>query len=120
MVNPRILYTKPSITELEVQYATEATRDGWGDRCYEYLHRFEERFRLHLGTRFAIATASCTGALHMGLAAVGIGPGDDQDVTCSSRSRNTRAGVSSVHAHNSRTPCDPRHVLYIRIQGPTR
>lgn len=77
MVNPRIHYTKPSITELEVQYATEATRDGWGDRCYEYLHRFEERFRLHLGTRFAIATASCTGALHMGLAAVGIGPGDE-------------------------------------------
>lgn len=32
----RIYYTKPSITEKEVAYATDAARNGWGDRCYEY------------------------------------------------------------------------------------
>lgn len=73
----RILYTKPSITELEVAYATDAAAHGWGDRCYEYIDRFERSFQEHLGVRHAIATSSCTGALHMGMAALGIGPGDE-------------------------------------------
>jgi perosamine synthetase len=74
---PRILYTKPSITELEVRYATDAAANGWGERCYEYIDRFEGAFRTHLGVNHALATSSCTGALHMGLAALGIGPGDE-------------------------------------------
>ena len=73
----RIYYTKPSITELEVEYATDAARNGWGERCYEYINRFEEAFKQHLGVDYAIATSSCTGALHMGMAALGIGPGDE-------------------------------------------
>jgi perosamine synthetase len=49
-VKPRIYYTKPSITELEVEYATDAARNnGWGDRCYEYINRFEEAFKEHVG-----------------------------------------------------------------------
>lgn len=73
----RILYTKPSITELEVRYATDAAANGWGDQCYAYINRFEEMFRQHLGVKYAIATSSCTGALHMGMAALGIGSGDE-------------------------------------------
>lgn len=76
-MNSRILYTKPSITELEVRYATDAAANGWGDKCYEYINRFEELFKKHLGVQFAIATSSCTGALHMGMAALGIGLGDE-------------------------------------------
>jgi perosamine synthetase len=76
-VTSRIHYTKPSITELEVAYATDAARNGWGEHCYDYIIRFESQFRDHLGVRYAIATSSCTGALHLGLAALGIGPGDE-------------------------------------------
>lgn len=76
-MKPRIYYTKPSITELEVRYATDAAANGWGDKCYEYINRFEEAFKAHLGVSYAIATSSCTGALHMGMAALGIGPGDE-------------------------------------------
>jgi perosamine synthetase len=76
-MNSRILYTKPSITELEVRYSTDAAANGWGDKCYEYINRFEELFMQHLGVQYAIATSSCTGALHMGMAALGIGPGDE-------------------------------------------
>jgi perosamine synthetase len=76
-MKPRIYYTKPSITELEVSYATDAARNGWGERCYDYIVRFEESFKAHLGVRHAIATSSCTGALHLGLAALGVGPGDE-------------------------------------------
>jgi perosamine synthetase len=73
----RIYYTKPSITELEIRYATDAATNGWGDKCYEYIDRFEKLFKQHLGVEYAIATSSCTGALHMGMAALGIGPGDE-------------------------------------------
>lgn len=76
-MKPRIYYTKPSITEKEVEYATDAARNGWGEHCYEYITRFEGAFRQHLGVEYAIATSSCTGALHMGLAALGISPGDE-------------------------------------------
>ena len=73
----RIYYTKPSITELEIRYATDAATHGWGERCYEYIERFEQLFKQHLGVRHAIATSSGTGALHMGMAGLGIGPGDE-------------------------------------------
>lgn len=73
----RIHYTKPSITELEIRYATDAVTHGWGERCYEYIERFENMFREHLGVRHAIATSSCTGAIHMGLAGLGVQDGDE-------------------------------------------
>lgn len=73
----KIHYTKPSITDLEVTYATDAARNGWGPQCYDYIHRFEAAFRDFVGTTHAIATSSCTGAMHMGLSALGIGAGDE-------------------------------------------
>ena len=76
-MKPRILYTKPSITELETRYAADAAAQGWGERCYEYLTRFEKGFAAHLGVKHAIATSSCTGALHLGMAGLGIGAGDE-------------------------------------------
>jgi len=76
-MKPRIYYTKPSITDLEVGYAADAAREGWGEHCYEYIDRFEELFKQHLGVKYAIATSSCTGALHMGLSALGVKQGDE-------------------------------------------
>ncbi len=76
-MNAKIHYSKPTITGLEVEYATDAARNGWGPRCYDYINRFEAGFRAFAGTDFAIATSSCTGAMHMGLSALGIGRGDE-------------------------------------------
>ena len=73
----RIHYTKPSITALETAYATDAAANGWGANCYDYINRFEEEFKAHLGVKHVIATSSCTGALHLGLAALGIKAGDE-------------------------------------------
>ncbi len=76
-MSTRIFYTKPSITSLEVSYATDAAANGWGDKCYDYINQFEAMFSAYLGVKYAIATSSCTGALHIGLAALDIGPGDE-------------------------------------------
>jgi perosamine synthetase len=76
-MNSRILYTKPSITDRETAYASDAAANGWGPRCYDYLVRFERDFARHIGCSHAIATSSCTGAMHMGLSALGIGPGHE-------------------------------------------
>ena len=73
----KIHYTKPSSTELEVAYATDAAKNGWGEKCYEYIEKFETAFKAFTGAKYAIATSSCTGALHMGLAAIGVGLGDE-------------------------------------------
>jgi perosamine synthetase len=73
----KIHYTKPSITAIEIEKATDAATNGWGPRCYEYLDLFEMRFREYLRVGHAVATSSCTGALHLGLAALGIGCGDE-------------------------------------------
>jgi perosamine synthetase len=73
----KIHYTKPSITDLEVAYATDAAKNGWGEKCYEYIEKFETAFKAFTGAQYAIATSSCTGALHMGLAAIGVGLGDE-------------------------------------------
>jgi len=72
-----IHYTKPSITELETRYAADAAANGWGERCYEYIERLESQFKQHLGVRHAIATSSGTGALHLGMAGLGISSGDE-------------------------------------------
>ena len=72
-----IQYTIPSLTSLEVEYATGAAANSWGEKCYDYIHKFENKFKTHLDVKHAISTSRCTGALHMGMAALGIGAGDE-------------------------------------------
>ncbi|MEP6778823.1 MAG: DegT/DnrJ/EryC1/StrS family aminotransferase [Gemmatimonadaceae bacterium] len=73
----RIPYTRPSISATEIANATDAVTNGWGEHCYDYIDKFELAFSQHLDVKYAIATSSCTGALHLALAALGVGPGDN-------------------------------------------
>lgn len=43
----------------------------------EYTHQFERKLADYLGRRHVVAVSSCTGALHLSLMALGIGPGDE-------------------------------------------
>lgn len=43
----------------------------------ETVARFEERLANYLGCRHVLAVTSCTGAMHLSLLALGIGPGDE-------------------------------------------
>lgn len=73
----KIHYAKPSITEREVGYATDAARNGWAEHCFDYIYKFRDALKAYLKVEHVIPTSSCTGALHLGMAGLGIGPGDE-------------------------------------------
>lgn len=67
----------PSITDLELEYVQDALKTAWYQDANKYNQRFEERFAAYVGRRHAISLPSCTSALHLALAALNIGPGDE-------------------------------------------
>jgi perosamine synthetase len=73
----KILYAKPSITRLEIDYVTDAITNGWGEHCYDYIEKLSDRIKKYFGVKYAWPTSSCHGALHIVLMALGIGPGDE-------------------------------------------
>jgi perosamine synthetase len=78
MINKKMILTAgPSITEKEISYVTDAVTNGWNENWNSYITRFEDQFARYIGVDNAITTSSCTGALHLGLLALGIGPGDE-------------------------------------------
>lgn len=77
IISERIPINKPSISELEISYVNDAIRNGWGSKCYDYIHRFENQFAAFQGSSHALATSSCTGAIHIALMALGVKPGDE-------------------------------------------
>lgn len=72
-----ILTAGPSISAIESSYAYDAAARGWNSRWSIYLTKFEEEFAEYVGAKHALATSSCTGALHIALMALDIGPGDE-------------------------------------------
>jgi len=73
---PFIPVGQPHITEADALFVAEAVRSGWVSNG-PMTRRFEEEFASAVGARHAIATTSGTTALHVALAALGIGPGDE-------------------------------------------
>lgn len=67
----------PSITQREIDAVTSAVTNGWYDDAELFQRRFEAAFAAHTGRRHAIALPSCTSALHLALAGLGVGPGDE-------------------------------------------
>lgn len=72
-----ILTAGPTISALETSYALDACRYGWNSEWAKYIKKFESSFASYIGTNHALTTSSCTGALHIALKALGIGPGDE-------------------------------------------
>lgn len=69
-------FHRPAIGEGEVAAAVESLTSGWlttGPKTQE----FEERFAAAVRARYAVALNSATAALHLSLAALDIGPGDE-------------------------------------------
>ncbi|MEE6251615.1 MAG: DegT/DnrJ/EryC1/StrS family aminotransferase, partial [Bdellovibrionota bacterium] len=72
-----ILTAGPSISAKERFYGFDAVKSGWNNNWATYLTEFEKSFAEYVGSKYALATSSCTGALHLSLLALGIGEGDE-------------------------------------------
>ena len=72
-----ILTAGPKIGKNDVRYVTDAVKNGWNFHHSDYVHAFEEKFAKYLGVRYALTMPSGTSALHVSLALMGVGPGDE-------------------------------------------
>ena len=71
-----IPYNRPSIGEEEIAEVVDTLRSGWltsGPKT----EQFEREFATYVGAPHALAVNSCTAGLHLALAALGLGPGDE-------------------------------------------
>ncbi len=68
--------TRPALGEEEARAPYESIKSGWvtqGPKVAE----FERALASYVGARHGIATTSCTTGLHLALASIGVGPGDE-------------------------------------------
>src|SRR3974390_606332 len=73
---PFIPFHLPSIGDEEIREMEATLRSGWltvGPRTMQ----FEQDFGAYTGANHALALSSCTAGLHVALAALGVGPGDE-------------------------------------------
>lgn len=67
----------PALGGNELKYVSDCITSNWISSQGEYVRRFEHQFAKYHGATYAVSTMNCTCALHLCLAALGIGPGDE-------------------------------------------
>lgn len=73
----RILTAGPQVSSFESSFVYDATLNGWNEEHSKYIKLFESGFAEYIGSSYSMTTSSCTGALHLALLALGVGPGDE-------------------------------------------
>ena len=73
----KIPITIPYIDSRDVKKVSMAAKNGWGDACFENIKKFEKKFKKKYDLNYVSATSSGTGALHLGLKALGLKKGDE-------------------------------------------
>ena len=69
--------SRPSITQKEIDYVTDAVKSGWVSSLGTYVNKFEKMFSEYCDTKYALTTANGTVALHLALASLGINQEDE-------------------------------------------
>jgi len=67
----------PDLNGNEKTYVLDCLESTWISSSGKYLDRFEAGFAEFCGVRHAVACSNGTTALHLALAALGVGPGDE-------------------------------------------
>ena len=71
----KIPFSKVACAGNELKYITEVLESGWLTTAGKAF-KFEELFAKKVNAKYALAVNSCTAALHLGLEALGVKPGD--------------------------------------------
>jgi perosamine synthetase len=71
-----IPFARPSFTGAEAAAVAEVIASGWVSQGPK-VREFEQAFAARVGAPDAVATTSCTTALHLALYVAGVGPGDE-------------------------------------------
>ncbi len=100
-------YCLPMIGEEEIAEVVDSLRSGWVTTGPK-TKRFEEEFAQYVGSEHAIAVNSCTAGLHVSLAALGIGPGDEVIVPTM-----TFCATANVVVHLGAKP------VIVDVEGPS-
>ena len=69
--------SEPVISGNEWKYIKECLDTGWVSSVGSYVTRFEETVANYVGSKYAIAMATGTAALHVSLIACGVRPNDE-------------------------------------------
>jgi len=77
MQNKFIPVCEPFLGGNELEYITDAVSTGWISSSGTYLQKFEKAFAEYCGVQFGVGVCNGTVALHIALAALGIGKGDE-------------------------------------------
>lgn len=73
----RLPVAEPELSGNELNYILECLHTNWVSSQGPFIRRFEEEFSRYLGVPFALTTSNGTAALHLALAALGVGKGDE-------------------------------------------
>ena len=96
--------SEPVLGEQEIAYVTDALRKGEISGTFgHYLTEFENRFSAFCGCKHGVGTTSGTTALHLAVAAAGIGAGDE---VLLSSSTNIATALAVVHNNAIPVPVD--------------
>ncbi len=68
---------QPTLGGNEAEYVLDCIESNWISSAGKYIPRFEQAFAEACDTRYGVACANGTVALHLALATLGIGPGDE-------------------------------------------
>ncbi|MEC7276618.1 MAG: aminotransferase class I/II-fold pyridoxal phosphate-dependent enzyme [Bdellovibrionota bacterium] len=75
--NLKVPVAAPLLKGNEFKYLTDAFLSSWISSTGKYITDFENNFSSFIGTQYGAAVSNGTAALHLGLLALDIGPGDE-------------------------------------------
>jgi perosamine synthetase len=101
---------EPVIGEEEIDAVVAALRRGEISGSFgESIPRFEQEFAEYCGCKFGVAVSSGSTALHLAVAAAGIGPGDEVLVSAST---NIATALAVIHNNAIPVPVDSENVTW--------
>ena len=74
---PMIPLSEPCLRGRTREYLEECLRSNFVSSVGPFVERFEREFAAYVGSRYAVACATGTAAIHVALRLLGVGPGDE-------------------------------------------